>query len=80
MAKGYVASKKGRPMLVDQRDYVYVTNRLSKKTGRVFWRCSFGFKGCKARAVSEHDKITRLFQTHNHPAPQLEKFTQKFAK
>ena len=74
--KGYIASMKGRPMLVDQRGHVYQRIRSSEATGRAFWRCrEFKHKDwhCKANVVSLHNKITRITGSHEHPP--LEKET-----
>jgi hypothetical protein len=67
--KGYAISNRKKPMLVDQRDYVYTTARFSKNSSTVYWRCQKS--GCNARAASLHKKITSLSGRHDHCTPEI---------
>ena len=62
--KGYAVSSRKKPMLVDQRGYIYTTVRFSKNSPNVYWRCQK--RDCRARAVSLHNKIIHLSGTHDH--------------
>ena len=73
--KGYVSTTRGKPMLVDQRNYTYHVNNKSPVNNRIWWKCSkFKTIKCPARAVTFHNKITKLSGIHSHE-PDL--FTQK---
>ena len=69
--KGYAVSKYGTAILVDQRDFTYSVDR--KKGNRIFWRCSFYKRKCKARASTYKNYIMNLGGIHNHEASMIEK-------
>lgn len=65
--KGYIHSKMGAALLVDQRDFCYWVARKAEN-GKVFWVCCRKKSGCRARAVTFKNKITKISGKHNHPA------------
>ena len=66
--KGYLKSKGGATLLVDQRDYTYFSNRTTEDRVKKYWVCSSRNKlKCTARIVSTNHKVTRISGNHNHP-------------
>ena len=67
--KGYTVSNHGRAVLVDQRNFTYLTsNKYGKRT---FWKCRKFRKKCKARASTVENYIMSLTGVHNHDPDDL---------
>ena len=67
--KGYTVSNHGRAVLVDQRNFTYLTsNKYGKRT---FWKCRKFRKKCKARASTYENYIMSLNGVHNHDPDDL---------
>lgn len=69
--KGYAQSSKGKAMLVDQRDHLYIVNNYSKTSAKAWWRCNMYLKKrCPVTLTSFHGKILQIKHEHNHePVP-----------
>ena len=65
--KGYTVSNHGRAVLVDQRNFTYLTQ--SREGSRIYWKCRKHRKRnimCKARASTCQNYIMNLSGIHNH--------------
>ena len=72
--KGYTTSSHKKPMLVDQRGYVYQRIMVSKKSPRAYWGCEKRRQKllpCSAKVVTLHNKIISMKGTHNHSPPSI---------
>ena len=63
-------SRKGKPVIIDNRDYMYIIEKESIKN--TMWRCrSFASNSynCRARVFTKNGYIIKFSNEHNHSPP-----------